>query len=166
MMRWVVYLLCLLPMAALAGDALDLDSIAGMYGRYFQDGTVTGESYQGEDILEIVKLSPRQVYFRTHLDFYNGHVCSLFGVAAVEGNALVYRASTTPGGTCVFKMVVAGGRITFADADHVCTRENCGERGNLDGTSFPLSARRPIRYMARLKSSWQYKSALATAGLK
>src|SRR6476660_3949917 len=75
---------------ALSAD-FNIDSLAGVYRKTFANGNIDGGKYQSEDILEIVKVSPTTAYIRTHLEFFNGHVCNIWGVARLEGDALVYR---------------------------------------------------------------------------
>jgi hypothetical protein len=70
------------------------------------------------------------------------------------------RAHFGDGMTCEMNLVVKGGKLVFNDIGR-CRDHFCGARGAFDGTAFPLTARRPIRYMARLKASREYRDALA-----
>ena len=81
----------MLACPALAADG-PIDTLAGVYKTQFKNGNIDGGKYDSEDILEIVKVSPTAAYVRTHLEFFNGHVCNIQGVADVEDGALVYRA--------------------------------------------------------------------------
>ena len=87
-------LLAAVSTLALAAD-VSIDALAGDYKKTFPNGTIDGNKYQSEDILEIVKVSPTAAYVRTHLEFFNGHVCNIWGVAKVEGDALVYHGEKT-----------------------------------------------------------------------
>jgi hypothetical protein len=159
-MTRVIAIACLAAMTLCApanGAAFDLDKITGLYVQGFMNGNVEGGKYWSDDALEIVKLSPNTAYFHTHLEFYNGHLCSIWGVAAVEGQSLVYR---NPDTQCVLRLDVAGGKITFADEEGRCRVGTCGNRGMYDRESFRLASRRPIRYMRQLLASTQYTDAL------
>lgn len=150
--------------SAFADAPLDLDSIAGVYKHDFTNGDIQGDTYRSEDILEIVALSPERAYVRVHLEFFNGHECGIYGIAEREGNALVYHDSQKDvyGHLCVLKIVKTDKAIVFKedDTDWPCKNQYCGARGAFDGTSFDISARRPIRYMTRLLSSEEYSDAI------
>lgn len=112
--------------------------------------------------MEIVDVSPTTAYVRLALEFYNGHQCALSGIADRKGATLVYRGMSSVGDEpCVLTLRTTGGKVMLSDKEGVCRRNACGARGSFEGVSFPVSARRPIRYMARLKASSQYKQAVA-----
>jgi hypothetical protein len=142
-------------------------ALAGRYYRQFPDGLVSGEKYTGEDVAEIVPVGPAEAYVRIHLDYYNGHSCSIFGVAHSEGPALVYKASRPQydGRNCVLALRREGQSLSIDDAGGSCS-SNCGARGTLSNVAIPYSSKRPIRYMARLKSSREYREALAEARME
>jgi hypothetical protein len=147
--------------AALAASGFDIDAIAGVYKHRFTEETVDGEKYPAENVLEVVKVSPTTAYIRTHLDFYNGHACDVWGIAKIEGDALVYRSTKDVSeGLCVLNLKPDGGKMVFRDEDGRCFSYYCSARGVLNGVEFPLSSRRPIRYMARLVGSREYADAL------
>jgi len=170
-MKWLAVVLSgLVPACALAAGTLDPASIAGVY-KFAHDTRDFTDSPPGivrsEDVLEIVKISPREAYIRTRLLFDNGHSCATSGIARVEGGALVYHQPITEyhgqqamPGMCALSLSLSGGRLVFADRDGKCKWDNCGMRGSYDGASFELNSRRPIRYMARLKASREYAQAL------
>src|SRR6185437_16053133 len=76
--------------AATPAVGAEIDKIAGVYKKQFANGNIEGGQYRSEDILEIVKVSPTAAYVKTHLEFFNGHVCNIQGVADLESGALVY----------------------------------------------------------------------------
>ncbi len=159
--------LAAVALAAFAGGAVAAasmpEALAGVYKVRFQNGLVTGETYRSEDVLEIVPTGPAAAYVRTSLEFYNGHQCSLSGIAHVEGADLVYRepkARQVGDQRCVLHVTRKGGKVLLSDQDGSC-KAYCGARGSLSGDDFPASSRRPIRYMARLKASREFKEALA-----
>ena len=140
---------------------VNIDVLAGVYKKTFQNGNIDGGKYQSEDILEIVKISPTTAYVRTHLEFFNGHVCNIWGVAKVEGDGLVYhRETNSQGKPCLLSMKVQAGKVTLDDKDGACAIGTCGNRGMYNGTAFELKKRRAIRYMSVLMNSDQYKDAI------
>jgi len=164
-------LLALLPATALAdpakwvGTAPDLDRAAGVYKRDFANGDVSGDHYKSEDVFELVKLSPKTAYFRIHSEFYNGHVCNVWGVADLMPDALTYFGPVNfQNQPCVLKFTADARGLHVTDVDGACRAEDCGERGGFGSgsdVSYPFAARRPIRYMPRLVASKEYKSAVA-----
>lgn len=147
--------------AALAGASLSIASIAGVYKNHFRNGTVDGGEYLSENVLEIVELSPTQAYLRAHMEFYNGHLCAFWGVARLEGDALVYRPSWNNDKPCVLSLRRKGDSVLMGDPEDACWANFCGMRGRLEGARFALSSRRPIRYMKRLLASREYGEAIA-----
>ena len=146
---------------------VNIDVLAGVYKKTFQNGNIDGGKYQSEDILEIVKISPTTAYVRTHLEFFNGHVCNIWGVAKVEGDGLVYhRETNSQGKPCLLSMKVQAGKVTLDDKDGACAIGTCGNRGMYNGTAFELKKRRVIRYMDVLVNSDQYKDAVDEHGGK
>src|SRR5215469_3547060 len=142
--------------AAHAAD-LDLDRLTGLYTHGFINGRIDGSKYWSDDALEIVKLSPSTAYIHADLKFFNGHQCSIFGVAEVECSSLIYRE---PGTQCELGLSIGDGKITFNDKESRCRAETCGMRGMYTGQSFELSSRRPISYMPKLLASSQYVAAI------
>jgi hypothetical protein len=143
------------------GANVNIDALAGVYKKTFPNGTIDGNKYQSEDILEIVKISPASAYVRTHLEFFNGHVCNIWGVAKLEGDALVYHGETnSQGKQCLLSIRVQADKVTLDDKDGACAIGTCGNRGMYNGTAFELKKRRAIRYMDVLVNSDQYKDAV------
>ena len=148
---------------AAAAAPLRLADVAGVYHREERSQFANGEPYLASSVLEVVPVSPQAAYVRTHLAFANGHFCSTYGVFDLEGPALVRRdpAASEPGkAPCVLRLAMKGGRIEFDDGRGTC-QGDCGARGSWDGEGFPLSARRPIRYLPRLLASREYREATA-----
>ena len=141
---------------------LDIGKIAGVYKSPFKNGNIDGDKYVSEDILEIVRVSPTAAYVKTHLEFFNGHVCNIHGVADIERSALVYHGpDNVEGKPCELSVKIERGKITLNDKDGHCAIGTCGNRGMYNGTAFDLNRRRPIRYMDILLRSDDYKSAIA-----
>ncbi|HYX46126.1 MAG TPA: hypothetical protein VE820_04830 [Sphingomicrobium sp.] len=157
-------ILALIPLC-LATTRASTDPAQNLAGRYyaqFKDALVTGEKYIGEDIVEIVPVAPGSAYVRIHLDYYNGHTCGIFGVAQSQAAALVYRDPTPQydGGTCTLRLERNGRSLSIDDNGGSCSGY-CGARGSLSKVTVPYSSKRPIRYLARLKASEEYRDALA-----
>lgn len=165
----------LLLSAALALPALAADdpagAIEGVYKRRFMNAINAGpdrpaERYLAEDVVEIVREDPDHVYLRAHLEFANGHMCGVWGIAQREGENFVYRQrqAALPGeAPCTLQVSVTPGKIVLDDRDAAgiaTCRAQCGARGSLSGYTIERKARRPIRYMNRLKESRQYREAV------
>lgn len=147
-----------LLLSATISFAADPNSIAGVYKYQFKNGTVDGGKYQSENILEIVPYGADAIYFRTSLDFYNGHVCGLSGIAHPADQGFIFEEKEDH---CEFTLQVDDdGKITFHDKDMQCKQSSCGMRGAYEGITFKPSQKRPIRYMARLKQSREYRAAV------
>ena len=158
----VVLLTGLAATAVCAASWLSIDEIAGVYKYAYPNALADGEKFTSEHVLEIVKLSPTEAYIRSHMEFYNGHVCGVWGVAKLEGDALVYRPRhNVTDAICALSMRKQGARIVLGDSNNACKFDFCGEHGYLDGVGYPLSSRKPIRYMKRLQASRQYDEAVA-----
>ena len=147
-----------------AAPASPVTALAGRYSKHFQNGFVDGSKYWSDDVVEIVPVDATHAYFRADLDFYNGHSCGISGIAKAVGSTLVYaekQPSYDGGPTCRLTIATKGKSLLLDDGDGSC-HSYCGARGTLSGFDFiPLSSKRPITYMARLKESSQYTSAIA-----
>ncbi len=169
--RRIVSLLASAVMASMLANAtagtvaapLNLMTIAGVYKTRHPNGSVTGEKWISEDILELEPITPTSTYFKAHFEFFNAHQCALHGVADVEGDTLVYldrsEDAKVVGGQCVLRLHLTKDRLTFEDPAGACKRMYCGERGAWNGLAIERSRRRPIRYRERLIHSEDYWSA-------
>ncbi|MBZ5499853.1 MAG: hypothetical protein LAP85_25930 [Acidobacteriia bacterium] len=142
-----------------------IDRIEGVYKRRFQNTTAAGEKYTSENILEIVRVSEDTVYFRTHIEAYNTSMCSLSGLARYSRKGVLVFVDPQPpfdplNEPCLLQFEETPKEIRMLDPGHPCARLHCGMRGGFHMQSFPVDARRPIRYMERLKNSREYKEAL------
>ena len=158
MPRRVAFLLLAALSPALASPATPRSTSASLRA---STGARRGAKFTSTDVLEILAVEKGRAYFRTELNFFNGHLCSLSGIAEVEKAALVYRDdSGGPDHTCVLRLVAGGGRIRFEDVGGLCAKESCGARGWYNESSFKTAARRRIADPARLKASAEYKEAV------
>lgn len=134
--------------------------LAGRYYEQFPDGFVTGEKYTGQNIVEIVPTAASSAYFRIHLDYYNGHVCGIYGVAQSHSNALTYTDRRDSGSKCNLTIRRLGDVLEIDDGSGSCSGY-CGARGTLSNVRLPYGSKRPITYLGRLKASPQYRAAIA-----
>jgi hypothetical protein len=121
---------------------------------------VNGNKYQSEDILEIVKYSPASVYFRAHLEFFNGHMCGIYGIADIEGNDIIYHGlNNSEGEPCTLRIRVSDKEISLSDPGGNCRTDTCGSRGGYESIAFPRSSRRRITYLDDIRNSDAYWGA-------
>lgn len=148
-------------MAVAAGPSSPVSQLSGRYSHRFQNGLVTGERYTSEDIVEIVPVDAAHAYVRMELAFFNGHSCSLAGIARAEGSTLVYHEPAEEGvgsEQCVLTLKRDGTKLRWSDADGSC-HSHCGARGSMNG-DLPWASKRPITYLPRLRGSSEYREAL------
>lgn len=170
--RYLAFIFLLLPFFAEAADrssAALIEELHGVYKFRFKNGLVTGESYQSEDIVEIVPFDDSHIYIRAHLEFANGHQCSIWGIAGYEDGTFVYRepentSIMTP--SCTLKISATKEKLILTDVDsatgHSTCSSHCGARGSFFNYSIARSSKRKIRYLERLKASSQYLEAVDT----
>ncbi|HTQ79776.1 MAG TPA: hypothetical protein VMM92_07255, partial [Thermoanaerobaculia bacterium] len=143
-----------------------LQALPGVYKTHFTNGLVDGSAFRSEDILELVPVSADSLYFRVHLEFYNAHTCDLYGIARFSGaGTFVYRDPRPPlpnNSACRLQFAADDREIRIVDSDRSC-QAYCGMRGSFVGAAFPRQARRPIRYLDRLKKSTEYQESIAEA---
>jgi hypothetical protein len=135
------------------------DEIAGVYKIKFNNGLISGEKYQSENILEIMPIDRHKVYIRMKLEFFNGHVGDIYGIATQKGNSLIYQNKTE---NCLVQWVWNKNNVT-SHTDYTkypgCSYFH-GQRGTLDNIVFPIKNRRDIRYLETIRNSQEYKSAV------
>jgi hypothetical protein len=161
-MKKAILLLCAgAALTAAGAAAFDPARIAGRYGHHFLNGLVDGSHYWSDDVVEIVRLDPRRAYVRAELQFYNGHQCSISGIAHVDGGGLLYREAepNTDGGHCMLRIGETRTGVRLEDGGSC--KDHCGARGSLNGIDFDRRSRRPITYVERLKGSSEFREALA-----
>ena len=159
--RRLAALLSLITLAAMPESRDAVASLAGRYSTTFPNGLVTGEKYTSENIVEILPVSRGAAYVRAHTEWYNGHSCGLYGVAAAEGDRLVYREPPGKYGPdhCTLSIRRIGTKLRMND-DGSCSAY-CGARGTFSNVDLPFASRRRITYVARIRGSQQFKEAMA-----
>lgn len=148
---------------AAAHTRVDLiDSLNGVYKVRFKNGDVSGNEYMSENVPEVVPYGSGSAYFRVRLEFFNGHMCALYGIARIAGDKLVYSTSTgEPGKICRVEIAHVDGTVRLRDATSgLPCKAFCGARGSLQA-DWPYSTRRRIKYMKVLLSSREYREAAA-----
>lgn len=156
-------LLCLPALLAAGLASPDpVATLAGRYSSHFRNGVIGGSDYWSDNVAEVVRIDARHAYVNFSLQFYNGHSCSLSGVAEADGDALIYRGppDDTFYGDSPCRLVIRrqGGELAWND-DGTC-KAHCGARGSFLHDGLPLSSKRRITYMTRLKRSSDYRDAL------
>jgi hypothetical protein len=136
-------------------------SLAGVYRHDFANGLADGTKYRSENVLTILPRSATEAYFHAHLEFFNGHLCEIDGIADWHGDTLVYHGpDSVTGAACVLRLQVADGLIRLADPKGGCRADTCGARGQYDGVTFALSSRRTLPNEAALRGSTGYEDAV------
>jgi hypothetical protein len=172
-------LLALTAQAADKTPAELMHALDGVYKHRFMSATImpgkapgeADEPYQAEDVIELVPYDDRHLYLRAELNFYNGHSCSIAGMAAYEDGRFVYHDPAPPvpasAPRCALSVGLKDGKLVLSDRltpDGVATcRAYCGTRGGWE-YAIPIAKRRQIRYMERLKASREYRQAVDQLG--
>lgn len=152
-------------MLVAAPDARSADAttvLAGRYSEHFINADIQGNRFGSDNIVEIVPIGGHAAYLRVELAFFNYHTCSILGIGKAVGRRIVYydHSDTLPSDRppCVLTVSRRGTDLLIED-DLTC-KAYCGERGGLTGITVPFASRRPIRYLARLKSTRDFTDAL------
>ena len=136
-------------LAAVAGP----EELAGRYRHSFRSGDVSGDSYTVTDEIVIVPVDARRAWLRMELNFFNGHQCSIAGLATWEGGELVYRDNETTGAEgrpCRLRIRRQGRSLRWDDGGNSCVNF-CGARGSLNGGRVAWSTRRPLSRAERAR---------------
>ncbi len=164
------------PAGSLAGDSDGLVvALEGVYKNKVRSATIApgkdpGEEdrpYVAEDIVEIVRYAPGQIYFRAKMNFYNGHSCGISGIATSNADGFVFRDKEIlyeGARRCVLTIRTTGRDLVLDDRsvndERGTCSDYCGARGTLSKISIPMATRRPIRYLKRLRASTEYSRAV------
>ncbi|MGZ4970683.1 MAG: hypothetical protein ACXV8O_19655 [Methylobacter sp.] len=149
--------------------SIRISKLEGVYKNRFTnmlyDGS--GEKYTSEDIVEIVRYSGDEIYFRVELEFSNGHSCSKWGIAKYNNNTFTYKSSEKPiigTESCSLKISTDKKNLIITDrqsdnSNSTC-QQYCGARGSLSNYKISLSKKREIKYLPIIKKSDQYIEAI------
>jgi hypothetical protein len=148
--------------ARLSKAAAAIKRLEGVYKTRFANSTVHDEKFISEDILEIVPYDADKIYFRLHLEFFNAHLCDIFGIAPFEDGSFVFHGpASVSEEPCKLTISAVGKSISIDDDGGNCRSYSCGARGGYHDAGFPISSRREIRYLKVLKASREYAEAIA-----
>jgi hypothetical protein len=124
--------------------AVKAKEVAGRYRRRFANSDVEGDHFTSIDRMTITSLGVGAIGFKVHLEFYNGHECSLEGKAAyARAGSFVYLQKSDDAQTpeCVFEIVSEKNGVKLKDRTGGCKLMSCGERGGYSGTEFTFKER-------------------------
>jgi hypothetical protein len=160
---FIIACLCMFALCSEAGDDKDaLQALKGTYTYSFPNGLMNGKKYSSQNKLQLLPITPSAAYFNVHLDWANGHVCNISGVARIEGNEaeLVYRTPSIEGKTCKLTLNSKREGIEIGDKAGACRLISCGTRGRLDGVQFSFKSRakiqgESIRKSRDFKHAWE-----------
>jgi len=96
------------------------------------------ETYEASNTLGVLPLNDRDLAFGASLSFFNGHSCSLQGVAVKDADGWVYDNQADD---CVLDITLSTDGITLDADDTFDCRRNCGARGYFKEIYFPLSSK-------------------------
>ena len=168
--RFCILTCLLLPIPSRAADlpAVSLiNDLKGVYKHRFMGATYNGsETWQAEDVVEIVPFDDSHIYVRASLEFDNGHLCGIWGIAEYENGAFVYHEPEKlrqGDPSCTLRVSATKNDLLLTDIDSTSEdstcRMHCGARGSLANYTIARSSKRKIRYLERLKASRQYLEA-------
>ncbi len=123
--------------------------IAGRYRHSFANGDVQGDHFRSTDTLTITPLGAASIHFDAHLNFYNGHECSLSGGALFRKNgSFVYdddpKNALEGEPVCHLGIKPTPTGVTFDDYTGAC-KNYCGARGGWNGAAFTFTDRVPAK---------------------
>jgi len=136
--------------ATAAPSAYDL---AGRWTHRFVSGDVSGARFTVQDSVIIVPVDRGRAVFDVQLNFFNGHECSIGGLASLDGGRLIYRDPESRGydGTpCTLRIWRDGARLRWDDGEASC-QGYCGARGGLRNGEMRWSGRRPVSRAERAR---------------
>ena len=149
-MRAVLLLAALVALGASAVPSAE--NLAGRFTRRVANGDISGARFTTTDTILIVPVDRANAYLEMQLSFFNGHQCSIAGMATMEGSRLVLRdadAQGFDGAPCQLSVWREGSRLRWSDGGGSC-RSNCGARGRFDDT-MRWSARRILSRAERAR---------------
>lgn len=138
-----------------------LDKMTGVYKRRFKNEYMSGDTYESEDVFEFVPISDSAAYLKMYLNFFNGHRCSIAGVAEYKkvGGFVFQDDDDAVLDQCLLTVTLTGDKIDFTDPTGSC-QKFCGTRGRFSNKGFELNRRRTIRYMPIILGSKDYTTAI------
>jgi hypothetical protein len=135
----------------------------GIYRHTFRNGILNGMPQYSSNTLEVAHLSAAQAFFLVHLEWANGHLCDLSGIAMVNPDSSLTYRETSNGAACELTVRATQGEVSLHDEGRQCRRLYCGSRGQFDVQFSQASHRVDSRHV--IESSAQFKAALAAKPL-
>ena len=109
------------------------------------------QSIETKDVLALQEKEHGDLVFATHISFFNGHSCSIRGLAKKDGDRWVFNAPLSVGdlseyGVCELEIYLEDGSVVlnsqFEDEiSQLCRSNYCGMRGHLNNIKFPKSSK-------------------------
>jgi hypothetical protein len=138
-----------------------IQKLEGVYKNRFQNSDIDGNKYQSENVFEFVHVSDVAAYIKVHLQFFNGHSCSISGIAEYKQSGELIFQDPDIENSCALSISQNKEQIKFEDRGGNC-HKFCGARGGLGGVVFNLNQKRKIRYMPTILKSNDYQTAISS----
>jgi hypothetical protein len=132
--------------ASMAADST-LQQLAGRYTHRFKNGDVSRDVYNTTDIVEILPLDATRAAINLELNFFNGHSCSVGGVATLDGDRIVYQeAEPNPWSDkgCRLEIWRDRNKLRWTEGEGTSCQSYCGARGGLSTGEISYRSRRKI----------------------
>ena len=132
--------------AATAADT-PMQELSGRYTHRFKNGNVDGDVYYTTDVVEILPIDGDRAMVNLDLNFFNGHSCSVAGIARLAGERLIYREEEPnpwSDGGCQLEVWRDGGKLRWTEAEGTSCQSHCGARGGLSVGEISYRSRRRI----------------------
>ena len=120
-------------------------AMKGSYRHSFPNSDVDGDHFTSTDTLDIAPLPDHAIRFSADLQFYNGHECSIDGVAKfAKAGFFVFQDKANNAGPlgCVLEIIPDKDGVRLSDPTGGCKMISCGERGGYSGAAFTFKDRR------------------------
>ena len=121
------------------------DGLRGTYRHSFQNGDVQGDTFLSTNTLKIDLRPDNSIHYNVHLEFYNGHECSIEGTARFRRAGFFVDQQKTDQPNfplCVFELRATHDGVQLVDPTGACKMTTCGMRGGYNGAEFLFKERR------------------------
>ena len=132
--------------AALASSSA-VSSLAGRYTHRFKNGNIDGDVYYTTDVVEILPIDAGSAVINMELNFFNGHSCSVSGIAKLDRDRLIYREQDPnpwSDGGCRLEIWRDRTKLRWTEGEGTSCQNHCGARGGLSVGDIPYGSRRKI----------------------
>ena len=124
-----------------------MQQLAGRYTHRFKNGNVDGDVYYTTDVVEVLPLDAGRAVVNLDLNFFNGHSCSVYGIATLKEGRLIYREEQPNPWSergCQLEIWRDGRKLSWTEAEGTSCQSHCGARGGLSVGDVPYRSRRKI----------------------